>query len=148
MNYQALAEELAKDEYKELDDQAAAEALNARTVAVRRAVPTRDIFIAAMRSGLILALRTVTLDSAQPAGLRALAQTALDLTDQSVLDSVDMDDPASVALLGALEQYGLLSQEQAQMFAGMGDALTSRVEQLGLGTVTAGDVQSARAGGK
>lgn len=144
MNYQALVDELAKAEYEELDDQAAADALNAATVVVRRAVPTRDIFIAAMRNGLILALRTVTLDSEQPAALRALAQTALDLTDQSVLDSVDMDDPASVALLGALEQYGLLSKEQAQMFAAMGDASISRVEQLGLGTVTAGDVGRAR----
>ncbi len=145
MNYQLLAEELAREEYKGLDDQAAADALNAAMVEVRRPVPTRGIFIAAMRSGLILALRTVTLDSAQPAPLRALAQTALDLTDQTVLDSVDMDDPASVALLGALEQYGLMSKEQSLAFVAMGTALTSRAEQLEVGTVTAGDVQRARA---
>lgn len=76
MNYQLLAEELAKEQYKDLDDQTAAEKLNAATVEVRRPVATRDIFIAAMRMGLIVTLRTVTLDAEMPAALRALAQTA------------------------------------------------------------------------
>lgn len=148
MNYQLLAEELAKEQYKDLDDQTAAEKLNAATMEVRRPVATRDIFIAAMRMGLIVTLRTVTLDAEMPAALRALAQTALDLTDQTVLESVDMDDPASVSLLGALGQYGLMTEEQAAQFRAMATVLTSMAAQLQLGTVTAGDVQSARAGGR
>lgn len=145
MNYQPLAEELAREEYKDLDDQAAADALNAETVEVRRPVPTRDIFIAAMRMGLIVTLRTVTLDAEMPAGLRALAQTALDLTDQTVLESVDMDDPASVSLLAGLMQYGLMTNEQVAAFVAMGTALASWAELHWEGVLAYWDVARARA---
>lgn len=146
MNYDTLKEELAKEEYKNLSNDEAADALNAATVAARRPAATRDIFIAAMRMGLILTLRTVMLDAEHPAALRALAQTALDLTDQTVLDVVDMDDPASKALMGALTQYGLMTEEQAAAFDALGTTMISRAEELGLGVVLPGHIQMVREG--
>lgn len=144
MDYEVLGDELKRDEYRNLSDQDAADTLNANVVACRVNVPLKDINILARRFGLTLALRVAKRRTDIPVEVSALAEEALSLFEDRTLDEIDMDDPASVALLGALEQYGLLSKEQAEMFAGMGDATISRVEQLGLPIVTAGDVGRAR----
>ncbi len=148
MDYEILGDELKRDEYRNLTDQDAADALNANVVAWRVNVPLKDINILARRFGLMLALRVAKRRTDSPVEVSALAEEALSLFEDRTLDEIDMDDPASMGLMAGLMQVGLLTEEQAAAFDGLANGMTSRREQLGLPVVTAGDVQSARAGGE
>ena len=97
-----------------------------------------------MESGVYTALRVVVGNAQAPAELRAVAQTVLDLASARFAD-VDLDNPASVQMFGALQQAGVITAQQAALI----DALAtvpgvSRASSLGLGTVTETDVAKAR----
>lgn len=154
MNYQLLAEELAREQYKGLDDQEAADVLNAETMPVVRNIPIRELATWASQNGIMPGLFAAERAPATPAPLYGAIKTLLTILTPGLIDEWQIfspsgePTPAASGIMAGLMEAGLMSGEQAEELAQMGTALTSRAAQLGLGTVTAGDVQSARAGGK
>jgi hypothetical protein len=150
MDYNILREELARDEYKSLSDQEAADALNAATVPAVRNVPTREIATWAAANGVMTALYMVNLTPDAPIELKAIVQTLLAvlerLDDWHIVAGVGQPTPAASAMMAALMQAGILDEKQADELIGMATTYTSRGEQLGLGLVLAGHVQMIRAG--
>lgn len=139
-----LASELAKPEYAVLTDEQAAATINAKTVTVRRSVPTWAVRQAAIEAGYWAALVEAR-DSSVPE-LRRLAVNALAwIDDQSgVIQTVDMDRPAVVALRSALVAAGICSQAQADALAELADATIPWTQSVGLPEVGIGLVINAR----
>lgn len=145
MNYQTLANEIALPTYAGMSDDEIVDALNALTAPTRRRAPIADLQARAMETGVYTALRVVVGNAQAPAELRAMAQTVLDLANARFAD-IDLDNSASQQMFGALQQAGVISQQQAAQI----DALavvpgTARWQALGLAAaVSVDDIQAAR----
>ena len=139
-----LRDELARPDYAGLDDQAAADAVNSRTVAVRRPVPTWQVRQAAIEGGFWPSL--VEARSSPSPHTRALAISALAwIDDQSgTIQTIDLDRPSVVALLDALVAVGIATRDQADAVRALGDAVIPWTESVGLPEVGIGLVRIAR----
>lgn len=144
MDYSTLAYELQHALYAGMTDAEIVAALNALPAPTRRRVPLAELQARAMEAGVYTALRVAVGNAAAPAELRAVAQTVLDLANAR-FDDVDLDNPASQQMFGALQQAGVITAQQAATI----DALAtvqgvSRAQALGLGIVVEADIQAAR----
>lgn len=149
MNYQRLAEELAKEQYKDFDDQAVADSLNAATISIVRNVPTVEVAAWAAENGVMAGLFGLERSSETPAPLYGAIRTLLTILDRldewRILDDGGKLTGAASVMMSGLLQVGVISEAQVEELIAMAVTETSRAEQLQLGTVTAGDVQRARA---
>lgn len=149
MDYTILATELETDPtavgYATMTDAEIAASLSAQTIRIRQRVPIERLQAVAMETGVYAALRTAVATPETPPQLVALCQTVLDLANARFPD-VNMDDPASIQMFGALRQYGIISAQQAVAIDALATARTiSRAEQIGLGaTVTVVDIERSR----
>jgi hypothetical protein len=127
-----------------MDDQAIADALNARRVIVRRPVPTWLVRQYAIEQGFWPSL----IEARDSGGLQAkrLAITVLAwIDDQSgTIQTVDMDRPAVVQMLAALTALSITTQAQADALSALGDALIPWTESVGIGEVGIGNISNAR----
>lgn len=144
MSLDALAHEIRKPEYAGLSDQAVADAVNEKRVPVRRPVPTWAVRRAAIEGGFWPSL--VEARESQTPSVRALAISVLAwIDDQSgVVQTVDMDLPAVVAMRGQLVAAGICTQAQADALDAMADAEIPWSESVGLPEVGIGLVVNAR----
>lgn len=142
MNMDALAQELSQPSYASLSDGQAADAINAKTVAVRRPVPCWRVRQAAIEGGFWAAL----VQAREVPQTAALAINVLAwIDDQSgTIQTVDMDSQPAVAMRGALVQAGILTQQQADALASLADAVIPWTESVGLPEVGIGLVINAR----
>jgi hypothetical protein len=146
MNLAALVAELAKPEYSGLSDQAAADAVNAKTVAVRELVPCWLVKQLAIESGYWAAIKIASQSSDVPLQVRGVALSAVDWIDDSSgkIQNVDMDSPAVLAMLGGLVAAGLLTQSQSDDLQALADQTKRWVDVVGIGTVGIGYIRNAR----
>lgn len=143
MDYSILAAELEQPQYAQLSDQQAADLLNGVTIPTRQRVTIERLQATAMEQSVYMALRTAIATPTTPPNVVALCQTVLDLVEARFAD-IDLDNPRSQMMFGALQQAGIMSAEQAAAIDALADGLTSRAAQLGLETVGDGHVRSAR----
>ena len=134
----ALQTELARPEYAGLDDAAAADAINARTVAVRRPVPTWSVRQAAIEGGFWASL--VEARGSDSPQVRALAISTLAwIDDQSgTIQTIDLDRPSVAAMLTGLVAAGIATQEQADAVRALSDAVIPWTQSVGLPEVGIG----------
>lgn len=146
MNLDPLITELAKPEYSGLSDQAAADLVNAKTVAVRELVPCWLVKQLAIESGYWAAIKIASQSSDVPLQVRGVALSAVDWIDDSSgkIQNVDMDSPAVLAMLSGLVAAGLLTQSQSDDLQALADQTKRWVDVVGLGTVGIGFVKNAR----
>lgn len=139
-----LAAKLTEPAFSGLSDAAAADAVNALRVSVRRPVPTWLVRQTAIEGGywpLLVEAR----ESTTPA-VRALAITVLAwVDDQSgTIQTVDMDRPAVVQMRQALVAAGIVTQAHADALSALADAVIPWTESVGLPEVGVGLVINAR----
>lgn len=152
MNYEALKSELATPAYEKMTDQEAADALNAKTVATVRNIPTREIATWAAENGLMATLYAAERDSNTPAALYGAIKTLLTiltpglLDEWRVLDSSGAPTGAAQAMIGGLQQAGLMTDERATELLAMAQTALRWVDVVGIGTVQPGHVQMIREG--
>jgi hypothetical protein len=141
-NMDHLSDELARPEYAALSDDAAAAAINARTVTIRRPVETWRIRQAAIEAGYWATLvQARDVPATQALALNVLAW----IDDQSgVIQSVDMDRPAAVAMRAALVAAGICTQNQADALAALADSTIPWTQSVGLPEVGIGLIRNAR----
>lgn len=140
----ALRDEISKPAYAGLTDQQVADAVNAKTVAVRRPVPTWAVRQAAIEGGFWASLTDA---AASPVdAVRRLAVNVLAwIDDQSgTVQTVDMDRPSVVAMRAALVAAGICTQSQADALNALADATIPWTESVGLPEVGIGLVINAR----
>jgi hypothetical protein len=139
-----LRDELARDAYAGLDDQAAAAAINARRVTVRRPVPTWLVRQAAIEGGFWPSL--VEARSSPSPHTRALAISCLAwIDDQSgTIQTIALDRPSVVAMLASLVAAEIATTAQADAVRALGDAVIPWTESVGLPEVGIGLARNAR----
>ncbi len=146
MNLSALATELAKPEYASMSDQEAADAINAKTVAVRQLVETWRVKQYAIEQGVWAKLKLAKDSSIAPDELKGLCISILDWIDDSAgkIQTVDMDLPSVQYMLGGLVQAELATQEQVNAIIAMGSITVAWTQHNGIGEVGIGYVRAAR----
>lgn len=137
MNIDPLVAELASPEYATLTDAQAADAVNAKTAAVRRPVPTWLVRQTAIELGVWPAL----VSSSTPLTISVLAW----IDDASgTIQTVDMGRPSVQAMLAGLVESGILTASQSATINGLADATIPWTESVGLPEVGIGLVINAR----
>lgn len=146
MDYALLATEITTDPagagYAAMTDAEIAASLSAATIRVRQLVEIDVLRDTALRLGIYTAILAAQKNPQLPGGLWAVCETVLSLVSIGV-EAVNMDDPASIQMFGALRQAGIITPEQATAIDALATRATiSRAEQIGLGaTVSVEDIE-------
>jgi hypothetical protein len=110
-------------------------------------VPAVDVRRYMMTQGTWGSLRVAASDPATPAPVRALAFTAIDAVNGG-FEQCDLADPvlrAQIeALMGGLQQAGLITAAQIAAILAMREGRRSRLEELGWPAPTAWAIQQAQ----
>lgn len=153
MDLQVLRSELSNDplglNYIILSDAEAADALNAPSRPGKQAVAASDVRMFVLLNGLWPAIADLAQNSTNPL-YKGTALTILQTISAGSFDTIRMNRPdihAGVsAMLQTMVEAGVFTVEQRAGLIALGDALISRAEELGLGTVHHLTVAEARHG--
>lgn len=143
MNIEALRAELANEQYAGLDDQQAADLLNARTIATHQSrFCSARTMLAELGPTVTEAILTA-LEAAKVA-VPVLKRVLPWLSDPQT-EGLDFGPTAAtLAMIDQLAGGGVLTSDQATALKGLSAVTITRAEQLGLPTVYAGHVADAR----
>jgi hypothetical protein len=146
MNLSALATELAKPEYASMTDQEAADAINAKTVTVRRLVDTWRIKQYAIENGFWGKVRLAAENPTKDQIERELCIGLLDWVDDrgGNIKTVDMDLASVQTMLGGLVHFGYITETHAIELTAMANAPIRWVDSVGMGTIGDGHIRSVR----
>ena len=139
---QALLDELRKPEYQALSDQAAADAINAKTMTVRKPVELWMVVEHSSRNGY-----RAKLELARNNGNHPCQETAINILEyinSPRLQTVDMDLPATRGMVGALVQCQFATQSMADELLALANQTVRWVDHNGVGTVGDGTIKSLR----
>jgi hypothetical protein len=137
-----LSDELSKPQYVGLTDQAAADAVNAKTVTVQQTVAIHKLKEYAIINGIWPKLKAGQAN-ANPV-VAALCVSVLDWVDDPRISTLDVNKPEVQAMLDGLVSAGIMSASNKADVVAMGSKVVSWVSQNGLPEVGIGLVQNAR----
>ena len=144
MTQDPLVDELRKPEYASLDDQEAADAINAKTVSYRRPASSADVKATAIRAGYWADI-DIGCDSTDAATRRLCRNVRGWLEDcAGKLPTLDIDNLATQAMLTSLVDKGLMTADNKAELLALGDATQPWAESVGIGVVGIGAVRNAR----
>jgi hypothetical protein len=144
MNLQVLAAKIREPQYAGLSDQLLADAINGLRVSVRCPVPTylvrRQACEGLYWSDLIDACES------SDVMLKKLARAMMIwINDTSgTVQTIDMDLPAVVFVMGSLVSLGVITQAQADALSALADASIPWTESVGLPEIGVGLIVNAR----
>lgn len=139
---QALLDELRKTEYASLSDQAAADAINAKTVTVRKPVDLWMVVEHSSRNGYRAKLELARTNGNHPCQETAI--NILEYINSPRLQTVDMDLPSTQGMVQALVQCQFATQAMADELLALADQTVRWVDHNGIGTVGDGTIKSLR----
>jgi hypothetical protein len=139
---QALIDELSKPEYASLSDQAAADAINAKTVTVRKPVDLWMVVEHSSRNGYRAKLELARRNGNHPCQETAI--NILEYINSPRLQTVDMDLPSTRGMVQALVQCQFATQAMADELLALADQAIRWVDHNGIGTLGVGLVRNAR----
>jgi hypothetical protein len=139
---QALIDELSKPEYSSLSDQAAADAINAKTVAIRKPVELWQVEEHASRKGYRAKLERASKTEGHPC--QEIALNILAYINSARLNTVDMDLVDTQLMIGAMVQCQFATQSMADELLALADQTIKWTESVGLPEIGVGLVRNAR----
>jgi hypothetical protein len=139
---QALIDELSKVEYAILSDQAAADAINAKTVTVRKPVDLWMVVEHSSRNGYRAKLEIARTNGNHPCQETAI--NILEYINSPRINTVDMDLPDTRGMVQALVQCNFATQSMADELLALANQTVRWVDHNGIGTLGVGLVQNAR----
>jgi hypothetical protein len=139
---QALIDELSKAEYASLSDQAAADAINAKTVTVRKPVDLWMVVEHSSRNGYRAKLELARTNGNHPCQETAI--NILEYINSPRLQTVDMDLLSTRGMVQALVQCQFATQAMADELLALADQTVRWVDSIGLGTIGDGTIKSLR----
>ena len=139
---QALIDELSRAEYATLSDQAAADAINAKTVTVRKPVELWMVVEHSSRNGYRAKLELARTNGNHPCQETAI--NILEYINSPRLQTVDMDLLATRVMVQALVQCQFATQAMAEELLALADQTVRWVDHNGIGTLGVGLVRNAR----
>jgi hypothetical protein len=132
---QALIDELSKAEYASLSDQAAADAINSKTVTIRKPVDLWMVVEHSSRNGYRAKLELARTNGNHPCQETAI--NILEYINSPRLQTVDMDLPATRGMVQALVQCQFATQAMADELLALADQTIKWTESVELGSVDA-----------
>jgi hypothetical protein len=139
---QALIDELSLPRYASMSDQAAADAINAKTVAVRKPVELWQVEEHASRKGYRAKLERASKTEGHPC--QEVALNILAYINSARLNTVDMDLADTQLMIGAMVQCQFATQSMADELLALADQTIKWTESVGLPEIGVGLVQNAR----
>jgi len=139
---QALIDELSKAEYASQSDQEAADAINAKTVAIRVLVPTANVVAHASQNSYRHKLTQAAGNLSHPCN--GLAIDILAYIDSMKIQNVDMDLQETQEMLAAMVQCGFATEQQVASLDALADQTIRWVDYNGIGTLGVGLIRNAR----
>lgn len=139
---QSLIDELKKVEYTSLSDQAAASAINARTVVVRSLVDLWQLEEYARRNGIRVALEDAKADHNNQC--RAIAINILAYLTSPRTQKLDVDLQEAREMFFAMVQCGFASQQQVDEMIALGSETVLWVDHHKIGNQSADSIRLAR----
>ena len=139
---QALIDELSLPQYASMSDQAAADAINAKTVTVRKPVDLWMVVEHSSRNGYRAKLELARTNGNHPCQETAI--NILEYINSPRLQTVDMDLPSTQGMVQALVQCQFATQTMADELLALADQTVRWVDHVGVGTLGRGGVQNAR----
>jgi len=139
---QALIDELSKPQYASMSDQAAADAINAKTVAIRKPVELWMVEEHASRKGYRAKLERASKTEGHPC--QEVALNILAYINSARLNTVDMDLADTQLMIGAMVQCQFATQTMADELLALADQTIRWTESVGLPEAGVGLVQNAR----
>jgi hypothetical protein len=139
---QALIDELSKPEYASMSDQAAADAINAKTVAIRKPVELWQVEEHASRKGYRAKLERASKTEGHPC--QEIALNILAYINSARLNTVDMDLADTRLMIGAMVQCNFATQLMADELLALADQTIKWTESVGLGSVDDREVARLR----
>lgn len=139
---QALIDELSRPEYASLSDQAAADAINAKTVAIRKPVDLWMVVEHSSRNGYRAKLELARTNGNHPCQETAI--NILEYINSPRLQTVDMDLPSTRGMVQALVQCQFATQLIADELLALADQTIKWTESVGLPEIGVGLVRNAR----
>ena len=139
---QALIDELSKAEYASMSDQTAADAINAKKVAIRKPVELWMVEEHASRRGYRAKLERASKTEGHPC--QEVALNILAYINSARLNTVDMDLADTQLMIGAMVQCQFATQAMADELLALADQTIKWTESVGLPEIGVGLVQNAR----
>jgi hypothetical protein len=139
---QALIDELSKPGYASMSDQAAADAINAKTVAIRKPVDLWMVEEHASRKGYRAKLERASKTEGHPC--QEVALNILAYINSARLNTVDMDLADTQLMIGAMVQCQFATQAMADELLALADQTIKWTESVGLPEAGVGLVRNAR----
>ena len=141
-----LSDELSKPQYAGLSDQAAAGAINAKTVVVRRPVELWKVKQLLIEQGIWASLKIAVRKTDTPDAVYGLCVSVIDWIDDpsGKVQTVDVDLLSVQSMLAGLVQVGTGTQANVAALLALANTDIRWVDSVGLGTVGDGSVRSAR----
>lgn len=137
-----LINELKKPEYASLSDQAAADAINAKTVAIRQPVELWRVEEHASRKGYRAKLERAAKTEGHPC--QEIALNILAYINSARLNTVDMDLFDTQMMIGALVQCQFATQAMADELLALADETVRWVDHHNIGNQSADSIKVAR----
>jgi len=138
----ALIDELSRPEYASLSDQAAADAINAKTVAIRKPVELWMVEEHASRKGYRAKLERAA--KTEGHSCQEIALNILAYINSARLNTVDMDLADTQLMVGAMVQCNFATQAMADELLALADQTIKWTESVGLPEIGVGLVRNAR----
>jgi hypothetical protein len=132
---QALIDEFSKPQYASLSDQAAADAINAKVVAIRKPVELWQVEEHASRKGYRAKLERASKTEGHPC--QEVALNILAYINSARLNTVDMDLADTQLMIGAMVECNFATQAMADELLALADQTIKWTESVGLGSVDA-----------
>ena len=139
---QALLDELRKPEYASLSDQAAADAINAKTLAVRVLVDLWQIEEYARRNGIRQALKRAEGNEQHPC--QGIAIDVLAYITSPRTEKLDVDLAETQAMFGAMVSCGFATEANVGEMLALANETKRWVELNGVGNQSADSIRVAR----
>ena len=139
---QALLDELRKSEYASLSDQAAADAINAKTVTVRILVDLWQIEEYARRNGIRQALRRAEGNAQHPC--QGIAIDILAYITSPRTEKLDVDLAETQAMFGAMVSCGFATEANVGEMMALADQTVRWVDHYGASNQSADSIRVAR----
>ena len=146
---QALIDELSKPEYASLSDQAAADAINAKTVVIRVWVDTADAIWHATQEGYYAGLKhTSESDPPDPNSQAyqcwAAAKNIIGFVESTKTQKIDMDSAGAIAMKTAMAGCGFATLGHVASLDALANKTIKWTESEGLPEAGVGLVRNAR----
>ena len=125
----------------EMSDAEVSAALCVQNISVLGKAPLWQVKQLLLETGRWWALK---LAAKTESAIQPVADAAVEIISDPRFENIDMANPVTQQMMGALVQAGIITQEQSDAVVAMATTLTSIAEQAGLGDPTPTDVGMAR----